>query len=429
MGFNQRREMVEGDSVREWLGPHCLNKMDTLRGLSSRLMRSHEGGLLKVGVDHAATVDEHIHALLDLFAWHHYEVSRGEKLENRVQLAISRGANTESALPPLRTLRMAHTGSPHIELFVEREDGYIEEDFGDPPIFDGPEPARYAGYLESWYSRSLIGLPAQLMRSSLDSDRLRLYPQLSASPTSGRWSLRVDGLQVGEVGETSGILGVGQLEISSQKAAQAFREVIGGASEFTFSKDSVGQASELIHGLVERLGYTSGELLDHGVPEHALESTMVRGDRRVTIGGRTLYPVVSKSSNLAADDSFVAYGSQIPTLWSPAGRPRYLDAVLHDGRVPWAVEMKVKAGGGYGAYLRHAIGQAVLYRHFLRTAGAYKGWFESNDLDQDSIRALVLYPQPTEPVQRKIAGRIGNLWLTAAAFDVQVATVNAGWLH
>jgi hypothetical protein len=71
----------------------------------------------------------------------------------------------------------------------------------------------------------------------------------------------------------------------------------------------------------------------------------------------------------------------------------------------------------------------VLYRHFLRTAGPYQAWFDERSLDRQAVRAAVLYPQPTPEVQRKIASRIGNLLLTAAAFDVQVATVDAGWLQ
>ena len=40
--------------------------------------------------------------------------------------------------------------------------------------------------------------------------------------------------------------------------------------------------------------------------------------------------------------------------------------------------MKVKAGGGYGGLPppNRAIGQAVLYRHFLRTATPYQAWFD-----------------------------------------------------
>jgi hypothetical protein len=229
-------------------------------------------------------------------------------------------------------------------------------------------------------------------------------------------------LQVGEVNQTSGVLRVGKQEGSSHKSVKAWRELNREESTFSFTADTVLEAADLIRKLIASLGGVPGELLDHGVPEHALESTIVRGDRPVTIGGQVLLP-------LGNDKSATAYGSQIPTLWAPNGGTRYLDALLHDGRVPWAVEMKVMSGGGYGAYLRHAIGQAVLYRHFLRSAGAYEPWFQGQGLDQHAVRAAVLYPQPTATVQRKIAGRIGNLWLTAAAFDVQVATVDAGWLH
>ena len=80
--------------------------------------------------------------------------------------------------------------------------------------------------------------------------------------------------------------------------------------------------------------------------------------------------------------------------------------------------------GGYGSYLRHAIGQAVLYRHFLRTASPYGQWFNSVGLDQRGVRALVLYPQPDEVVERKISRRVGDLWLLASAFDVQLVAVS-----
>lgn len=414
--------MSENQCVRRWLGAHIDETMDSARGLSSRLMRAKSDGVLKVGVDSEATVDEHIHALVDLLAWHHYEVSHETKVENRVQLALGRGAYTEESLPPLRTLRTAHTGSPMIELYVEDEDGSLNIDGGIAPKFDGPTSARYATYLEEWYTKPLIGLSDLLFKETSDTGRLRLYPQLSASPKTGSWSIRLDGLQVGEVNQTSGVLRVGKQEGSSHKSVKAWRELNREESTFSFTADTVLEAADLIRKLIASLGGVPGELLDHGVPEHALESTIVRGDRPVTIGGQVLLP-------LGNDKSAMAYGSQIPTLWAPNGGTRYLDALLHDGRVPWAVEMKVKSGGGYGAYLRHAIGQAVLYRHFLRSAGAYEPWFQGQGLDQHAVRAAVLYPQPTATVQRKIAGRIGNLWLTAAAFDVQVATVDAGWLH
>ncbi len=44
---------------------------------------------------------------------------------------------------------------------------------------------------------------------------------------------------------------------------------------------------------------------------------------------------------------------------------------MRQGSVPWAVEMKVRGGGGVGGYYRHAVGQAVLYRQFIRSASPW----------------------------------------------------------
>ncbi|GHE08371.1 hypothetical protein [Klenkia taihuensis] len=36
--------------------------------------------------------------------------------------------------------------------------------------------------------------------------------------------------------------------------------------------------------------------------------------------------------------------------------------------MPWAIGMKVSGAGAVGRYYRHAIGQAVLYRHSIHSA-------------------------------------------------------------
>ena len=153
---------------------------------------------------------------------------------------------------------------------------------------------------------------------------------------------------------------------------------------------------------------------------------MLRGGLRVLVSGQALEPLISPSDPPGSPaKSRVARGSQIPTQWWANGSPRYLDALLRDGRTAWAVEMKEPSrAGGYGRYLRHAIGQAVLYRHFLRTASPYGQWFNAAGLDQHGVRALVLYPQPDELREEKISPRIGDLWLLASAFDVQLVAVD-----
>jgi hypothetical protein len=413
--------MVGEDQVRQYLGRKVDDSKDLDRGLSSRLLRVRQPDVLKVGIGDDADVNDHVHALLDLLAWHHYEVAHGTKPGNLVQLVMGESSQTEKALPPLRTLRESHSGSPKIELCVLREDRTLAVDESAPPTFESGSAQTWSGYLADWYAKSPAGVAQAVLDAAPERDRLRLYPQLSTSPTKGRWSLRMDGLQVGEVGEAEGVLQVGSSEASSQKAVKAWLDVSDGQKAVPFSTENLAQAVTLIGELAKRLGPSDGGLLDHGVPEHAVESAVVRGTITVKVAGRELHPLRMSQS--------VAYGSQIPTQWAPGERPRYLDALMRQGTVPWAVEMKVKSGGGYGAYLRHAIGQAVLYRHFLRTATGIQAWLRAEQLDAQAVRAAVLYPEPTDDVRRKIAARIGNLLLTAAAFDVQVVTVDAGWVH
>jgi hypothetical protein len=87
--------------------------------------------------------------------------------------------------------------------------------------------------------------------------------------------------------------------------------------------------------------------------------------------------------------------AQFPTLWGNVTKPaRYLDALLADGDGrPWAVELKDQdAGGGHGAYLRHGIGQAVLYRHYIRTTEELDPWFASHGLARTGCCAALAFP-------------------------------------
>jgi hypothetical protein len=306
-------------------------------------------------------------------------------------------------------------------MILSRGEGRAEQaqiDEGPAPTFEGVPAEKWAAYLSEWHQAEPSGAAALIVQAL--PHRLRLYPQLSKSVADAEWSLRLDGLQVGLVKASRGVLQIGS-EGSDHIAADAWNGVNHG-EPFLFTADEVSGAVDKIHSLVTALGGSDGPLLNHGEPEHALESAILRGAMAVEVGGLKL-------ESIGAPDSSVARGSQIPTLWAPGTKPRYLDALLRDGRVPWAVEMKVNAGGGYGAYLRHAIGQAVLYRRYLRTTAALGPWFESLQLEQRAIRALVVYPRPSHHVRAKIARRISNLLLTAAAFDVQVAMVDLPGSH
>lgn len=132
-----------------------------------------------------------------------------------------------------------------------------------------------------------------------------------------------------------------------------------------------------------------GAVLGHGQAEHALEAHILTG--RLTLyaaAGPLQLAVPLRDGMLAA--------AQFPTLWGDVTRPaRYLDALLadNDGQ-PWAVELKDQdAGGGHGAYLRHGIGQAVLYRHYIKSARQLDPWFEDYGLHRKRCRAALAFPK------------------------------------
>jgi hypothetical protein len=107
------------------------------------------------------------------------------------------------------------------------------------------------------------------------------------------------------------------------------------------------------------------------------------------------------------------------TLWGDASRPaRYLDALLADRHDrPWAVELKDQgAGGGHGAYLRHGIGQAVLYRHYIRSVTELGPWFDFHGLNRTHCQGALTFPMAA-PSTAKVIGRLRVL---AALYDVAV---------
>ena len=122
--------------------------------------------------------------------------------------------------------------------------------------------------------------------------------------------------------------------------------------------------------------------------EHALESRVLRG----------LVPVETSNGELEllrrADGARVNWGSQFPTRWgrTTARGARYLDALLRNGQIPWALELKIEGPQSVGYYYRHAVAQAVLYRHFIRSATHLAPWFEGLGLDHTACRAAVVVP-------------------------------------
>ena len=209
--------------------------------------------------------------------------------------------------------------------------------------------------------------------------------------------MRLDGLEIGRTGPTGTTLRLNSTDLTKPGEPHRSWQQIVGLDPIHYTPEHLDDLVVLVDRLIAAWTTVDspGAVLKHGQAEHALEAHILSG--RLTLdtqAGPLRLAVPFRSGMLAA--------AQFPTLWGDVTRPaRYLDALLADrhGR-PWAVELKDQdAGGGHGAYLRHGIGQAVLYRHYIRSAAELDPWFEHHALKRRECRAalgsrLLLCPRP-----------------------------------
>jgi hypothetical protein len=298
-------------------------------------------------------------------------------------------------------------------------DGPLRVDAAPPPAFDAhPSAARYARYLEDWLGVEPTGLAVQLV-GEVGDDRLRLHPQLSGDVAAPVWSVRLDGLQIGMVGDREGWLGVGNDGKNGglSRARTAWIALGGEVRPMPLTSARLGDAVRLLRAYVQRLSRPGRRVLDHGQPEHALESALLRGHLPVVVDGRVLTVPHARSA--------VVHASQIPAQWAHrTTSTRYVDALLGAGAVPWALELKIPSGGGgFGAYLRKGVAQAALYRHFLRSAAPMHAWMAAAGLDGTRTAAALVVPETAQP---GAARQLENHERVAADLDVRVLTIREG---
>lgn len=342
-------------------------------------------------------------------------------LVHRAPPDAARPSETDQAL---RSMRDAVSGL-QIRLWYRERDRWVE-DLQPAPEFASDQ--RVSGWVSQLLLPRLLASPTPLAHALLhevDDPSLGLYASEIKLGVEPRWSLRLDGLEIGTVGESSGTLTVGGKAKDGEGPQRSAFLAVAGVTEVEFTQDGAGgtvtveDAAELIRKLMRhwRGHPVAGAPVTHrspgGVPfvdEHALESRLLKGLVRPTgLGSET---------GLVLDDEEVARGSQFPTLWGRGANPRYLDALITSGRVPLAVELKV-ATGGQGRYYRRALTQAVLYRHFILHAPQLDRWFQEAGLDRMSVRACVGIPMPTK-WSGSFEAMLERLRRTAEAFDVDV---------
>lgn len=386
---NYHHEHVDGVEV--------VHKSDPKNSISAWLGLTRYQGMLAAVVESRSAKDQ-VAALLDLIDLH----LSGQKAEAGIALLLDE-PHPEAAAA-LEVLRGSATIDVPVRLLQYDGHGWI------PLTASGFDHA--AAHLH--YSRwpGLLGadftVPAIVTNlvKEVGLPDVRAYPQLTAK---GEWSIRVEGLQVGRAfADGTGWLDVGKLGKTGKTGPERTTWLqVSPSGRFPFETTTRAEAAAKIREFAARWRvHSEGEQ-----NEHVLESRILRGAVKVPIDDRTL-------ELIRDDDGTVNWGSQFPTKWGPGRPARYLDALLRDPvnrKVPWAIEMKVRLSEGQ--YYRHAVAQAVLYRHFIRQAKDLHFWFDHYDLDATLCRAAVVVPE------FKTATWQARLTDLCEVFEVNLATV------
>jgi len=387
---------METEELAAWAATQAVGPVDRSRdmalSLTSKLVRFRWNGGVAVGVGADAPGKVRINALLDGVAWF---LARREPGEDTLHLVLgcsdhadAVGSTLKEQLGAIGTLTAELASGPTIRTWLLLPDGATEVTTNKPE-FTTSTPLRWNTLLMTASAAPVEGMAAEIV-AALDHSSFALYPKLSSQKDAEPWQMRLDGLEIGRVGSSTATLRLATTKPDAPgEPRETWRQVVGQPAR-TFAPASLDEVVALIQALITAWStpHSPKAVLRHGQPEHALEMHVLSGRLQLTAGNDALQPAVpSRDGVLAA--------AQFPTLWGDVTRPaRYLDAVLTDAdRRPWAVELKDQdAGGGHGAYLRHGVGQAVLYRHFIRSTSALDPWFSKHDLNRTACRAALAFP-------------------------------------
>jgi hypothetical protein len=365
---------MDTNTLRDWAavnGTELENGADRTLGLTSKLIRFRRNGVPTVAVGSDADAKTRIDAVLDGIAWTIARHGGQGHLDLLVGIPDldSQSSSQREEIGAIGTLITSLLNGPKIRLLSIEDDGTV-------------------GLLETARRRQVDGLAAELL-DAIDHPSIALYPKLSSQKSDQPWQIRIDGLDIGRVGTTVGTLRLATRKLEAKgRPRDQWRKIVGDPSR-PFNASSLDGIVITINELIDEFSQGSSGVLDHGQPEHGLEAHVLSGRLRLTTStGQPLHLAVSATDG-------VLRAAQFPTLWGDVTSPaRYLDTLLADdkGR-PWAIELKDQfAGGGHGAYLRAGTGQAVLYRHYIRSVTATANWFQHHALDHTQCQAALAFP-------------------------------------
>ena len=386
--------------------------------LSSKLLRFNWKHATTVAVGADADGKTRINAVLDAIA-----LASGQPQPEGVAAHLLLGTGPEGADDPaikehldaIGTLIAELHGSPEVRVWTLAPGEVPKPTRVMPPRFTTDKPAKWSKMLMTAATAPVLGMAAAVVDALSGRPSFALYPKLSSLTSAKPWQMRLDGLEIGRTGPAGTTLQLASKDLTKPTEPRSSWLRIVGPDPIQFAPDRLDEFVRLVDQLIT--AWTDpkkpGAVLGHGQAEHALEAHLLSG--RLAISAQTTGPLT-----LAVPPRFgVLAAAQFPTLWGDVTRPaRYLDALLADGEGrPWAVELKDQdAGGGHGAYLRHGIGQAVLYRHYIRSTAELDPWFEHHGLKRTECRAALAFPTAAVSTIQAIR-RLRQL---AARYDVEV---------
>lgn len=376
----------------EWAHQHADGPVtatpDYKMSLTSKLIRFrwNEAPAVAVGAD--ADGKTRINALLDAVA---FALGQPNGPAPKVHLLLGVGPKSiVEHIDAIGTLISELKNAPAIHVWTIDGDPDPHEIRPAPATFTTGTPAKWAAMLTAASTKRIEGMAATLVEALTGRPSFALYPKLSSLSSPRPWQMRLDGLEIGRTGTESTVLELASNDLTKPSEPRPTWLRIVGPEPRTFQPDQIGEVVAIVDALIDAWTHPSAPdaALGHGQAEHALEAHLLSGRLTITTDGGPLHLVTPFRNGMLA-------AAQFPTLWGNVARPaRYLDALLADGHGrPWAVELKDQdAGGGHGAYLRHGIGQAVLYRHYIRTADALDDWFDARGLKRTECQAALAFP-------------------------------------
>lgn len=391
-------------------------KPDYQLSLSSMLVRFRWNDALTVAVGSDADGKTRINATIDAVAM----AIGSPPTEGTVHLMLGTSAagmgdpSIREHLDAIGTLVAELRGGPQVRVWTLAAGQEPIDIEVPPPQFTSGTPARWSTLLMEAATTPPSGMASAVADALRTRSSFALYPKLSSLKSAQPWQMRLDGLEIGRAGTAGVTLRLASKDLTKPNEPRLSWQRVVGPLPLTFGPDRIDDVVAVVDQLIA--AWTDADhpdaVLAHGQAEHALEAHVLSGRLELTsVGGPLRLSVPFRNGTLAA--------AQFPTLWGDVTRPaRYLDALLADSdHRPWAVELKDQdAGGGHGAYLRHGIGQAVLYRHYIRTATALDPWFESHGLKRDECRAALAFPTAAASTTKTIK-RLREL---ARLYDVEI---------